>query len=187
MRITCGRPEITLSRATAGKGLAHGILGCRISDEDNGDGSGLAAVALRFSGRGAARSIRAKSPARRAGSRSRPRFPACRAPAGGCSSRPRGAASAPCAPQSACRSAGRTARMRTPRAMSPMSESTADAVAMPPAPGPTSVSGLMPVGVDGDRIGHAHHLGDGLNPCAPWSGARAARCPAASSPRRRGA
>ena len=33
---------------------------------------------------------------------------------------------------------------RTPRAMSAMSATTAEAVAMPPAPGPTSVTGGMP-------------------------------------------
>ena len=31
---------------------------------------------------------------------------------------------------------------------------------MPPAPGPTSVIGAKSVGIDGDRIGHAHHLRD---------------------------
>ena len=33
--------------------------------------------------------------------------------------------------------------VRTPRAISPMSDTTADAVAAPPAPGPTSVIGAM--------------------------------------------
>ena len=44
--------------------------------------------------------------------------------------------------------------------MSPMSATTAEAVAMPPAPGPTSVIGEI-IGVDRDRIGDAHHLRDG--------------------------
>jgi hypothetical protein len=45
--------------------------------------------------------------------------------------------------------------------MSAMSATTADAVASPPAPGPTSVSSPTDVGVDRHRVGDAHHLRDG--------------------------
>ena len=37
----------------------------------------------------------------------------------------------------------------------------AEAVAAPPAPGPTSVIGAKPFGVQRDRVGDAHDLGDG--------------------------
>ena len=66
---------------------------------------------------------------------------------------------------------------RTPRAMSAMSATTAEAVAMPPAPGPTSVIGAMPSASMVTALVTPIDLGDRGILAAPWSDARAARCP----------
>ena len=64
------------------------------------------------------------------------------APPAGYNSRPRGVAAAIC-PPAPDRATGRPkGAERMPRAMSAMSATTAEAVAMPPAPGPTRVSSL---------------------------------------------
>ncbi len=47
-----------------------------------------------------------------------------------------------------------------PRAISPISATTAEAVASPPAPGPTSVMGAIPSASSVNSIGDAHHLRD---------------------------
>ena len=63
-----------------------------------------------------------------------------------------------------CGSSSRAGRpngaTRTPRAMSPMSATTAEAVATPPAPGPDQRDRRDAVGVDGHGVGDAHHLRD---------------------------
>ena len=60
------------------------------------------------------------------------------------------------------RAAGRpNGGVRTPRAISARSETTAEAVAMPPAPGPTSVIGASPSASTVTALVDAHDLGDG--------------------------
>ena len=108
---------------------------------------------------GAARSIRARSAVAPAAVQWRRRCRGGRAPAGGCSSRLRGAASAPC--DALMRAAGRpNGGVRTPRAISAMIGNDSGGGRHAAGAGPDQRDRIEAVGIDGDRVGHAHHLRD---------------------------
>ena len=137
MRMTCGFSAIWPSATMAAERLAHRGFGGRVGHQHHRHHAVVGGA-----GRGAGRCFRAKCRVRPCGWRwPPPRRCGC-APPAGCNSRPRGAASAIFRPAPRCSTGRPKGAERMPRAMSAISATTAEAVAMPPAPGPTRVSSL---------------------------------------------